>query len=105
MSWEIQNANSKYFKSGVEKYGPTWSERPMVAVLKHRLHCNQAFAEIFGYKPKEDVNVFFDKGRMKIGFQRPTTKAASDAAYRIGGAYKSGLLIACTRAVKISLML
>jgi len=100
MAWEMQSSNSRNFQSGVAKYGAAWAERPMVAILKNGLQCNKAFAEIFGYKPKEAVNVFFDKTRLKIGFQRPATTAASDAAYRMAPAYKGGLLITCTRAPK-----
>ena len=101
MAWELQQSNSRNFKSGNEKYGAAWAERPMVAILKTGLHCNKAFAEIFGYKPKEAVNVFFDKGRKKIGFQRPNTTAASDAAYRIAAAHKGSLMITCGRVAKI----
>lgn len=96
MSWElVPSGNSRYGN----RFGSDWSNRPAIAVAVKGILCNELFKKTFSLRTGDNLNVFFDSKRYKIGFQRPTANEAALVSYKIREEGKN-LLIICTKAAK-----
>ncbi len=96
MAWEvIASGNNRYG----DRFGPNWSSKPSIAITYKGIICNELFKQTFSFQDGDNLNVFFDSKRSKVGFQRPVSNQAALMSYKVREAGKN-LLIVCTKAAK-----